>query len=58
MKKLTKLELEKKSVVELGNKQLNVLKGGSGGSCRTSAHATHVNTCFTYNCCNSQGCSS
>jgi hypothetical protein len=57
MKKLQKLDLVKKSVVELGNKQTKELKGGYGG-CRTMAHNTQVNTCFTYNCCTSQGCSS
>lgn len=47
MKKLKKLKLEKKSVALLSKEQLKTLKGGS----ETIAWNTHVNTCFTRNCC-------
>lgn len=55
MKKIKKLELLKNSIVELSKDSSRVLKGSAG--CSTSPHSTHVNTCFTYNCCGSQGCS-
>lgn len=57
-KKLKKLELNKKSIVKLESKDAQVLKGGhyqqlkrqdAGGG--TIAWDTHVNTCFTHNCC-------
>lgn len=49
-KKLKKLELLKDSVVELRDKQLNDLKGGSERT-GCSPAGTQVNTCFTDSCC-------
>ena len=51
MKKLNKLVLKKKSIVELRKEDAKSLKGGYGS---TYAHDSHVNTCFTYNCCKGQ----
>ena len=57
MKKLKKLEIVKKAVVELGNKQLNELKGGYeecsgwGTGCSPGPNGTQVNTCATDSCC-------
>lgn len=47
MKVLKNLKLVKKSVAVLSEEEKKVLKGGS----RSHAWSTHVNTCFTYNCC-------
>lgn len=48
-KKLKKLELTKKTIIKLDKEDVRELKGGNQAS--THAHDTHVNTCFTYNCC-------
>lgn len=49
-KKLKKLELSKKSIVKLSKEDTRELRGGNEAP-GTHAHETHVNTCFTYNCC-------
>ena len=56
MKNLKKLELVKKSVVELGNKQLKELRGGSdefgGTGCKpANMSGTQKSGCFTHSCC-------
>ena len=48
MKNLKKLELVKKSVVELGKKQSRALKGGAS----SETYNTHKNTCALSPCCN------
>ena len=48
MKKLKSLKLVKKSVTLLSKKETSLLKGGAT---RTHSWNTHINTCFTYNCC-------
>ena len=54
MKKFKKLEIVKKSLVELRNKQTKELLGGYGaaaGRSGCSPYGTQVNTCFTDSCC-------
>lgn len=49
-------KLTKRVILDLSKSDIQQLRGGlaeqSDGKLRTYAHDTHVNTCFTKNCCN------
>lgn len=54
MKKIEKLNT--RVVLDLSKSEILQLRGGhnqqAGAEARTVIHDTHVNTCFTKNCCN------